>query len=122
MIQNESKVIIADNTWAKTAKVIRVLDWSFRKSGTIWTRVVVAIKTALPGWQVQKWDVARGIIVRTRKEIRRSDGSYIRFWDNAIAIIDESNQPKGKRIFWPVARELREKGYKTIANLAEEVI
>ena len=122
MIQNESKVIVADNTWAKTAKVIRVLDWSNNKSATIWNRVVLAVKSASPTWQIDKWDVVRWVVVRVRKEIKRNDWTYIRFQDNAVALIDDSWNPKGKRIFWPVARELREKWFKKVATLSEEII
>ena len=122
MIQNESKVKIIDNTWAKTAKVIRILKWSFTNFATVGDRVVVAIKSAIPGWQVAKWDVSWAVVCRTRKEIKRMDGTYIRFEDNAVALIDKDLKPKGKRIFWPVAKELRTKWFKSIANIAEEVI
>ena len=123
MIQNESAVRIVDNTWAKTWKVIRVLKWSFPTYATVWDKVVIAVKSAVPGWQVSKWDVVRAVVVRTRKEIKRPDWSYIRFEDNAVALISkEWWDPRWKRIFWPVAKELRTKGFKSIANMAEEII
>lgn len=122
MIQQESKVIVADNTGAKTAKVIRVLKWSTGKKATIGDIVVVAIKSATPSAQATKASVQRGVVVRTRKEIRRPDGTYVRFQDNAIALIGKNKEPLGKRIFWPVARELREKWFRTVAVMAEEII
>ncbi len=121
MLQNESRVIIADNTWAKEALIFKVLKWNSKSAG-IWDLVSVAIKSASPSSALKKWDVARWIIVRTVKEIRRKDGTYVRFGDNAIALVNKTNEPLWKRIFWPVARELREKWYKNIANLAEEVL
>lgn len=122
MIQNESKVKIIDNTWAKTWKVIRILKWSFTNFATVWDKVVIAVKTASPSWQVWKWEVSRAVVVRTRKEIRRPDWTYIRFEDNAVALIDKDWNPKWKRIFWPVAKELRLKWFRPVANIAEEVI
>lgn len=122
MIQNESKVKIVDNSWAKTWKVIRVLKWPFWWFATVWDKVVIAIKTANPIWQIWKWEVSWAVVVRTRKEIRRDDGTYIRFEDNAVALIDKECSPLWKRIFWPVAKELRSKWFRTVANIAEEVI
>lgn len=122
MIQQESKVIIADNSWGKTAKVIRVLKWSSARFATVGDIVVVAIKSASSSSQVDKWSVQWWVVVRTRKEIRRTDWSYIRFSDNAIALINKSKEPMGKRIFGPVARELREKSFRQVANMAEEII
>lgn len=122
MIQQESNVIVADNTGAKTAQVIRVLKWSTGKIAWVGDIVVVAIKSATPSWQVAKASVQWGVVVRTRKEIRRPDGTYIRFDDNAIALIWKNKEPLGKRVFWPVARELREKGFRTVAVMAEEII
>ncbi len=122
MIQNESKVKIIDNTWAKTGKVVRVLKWSFSNFAKIGDKVVISIKSATPGGQVNKGDVNRAVVVRTRKETKRPDGSYIRFEDNAVALIDKWWAPRGKRIFWPVAKELRTKWFKAVANIAEEVI
>lgn len=122
MIQNESAVKIVDNTWAKTWKVIRILKWSRARFASVWDKVVIAVKSAATGWQINKWDVAWAVVVRTRKEIWRKDWTYIRFGDNAVAIIDKEGMPKWKRIFGPVARELREKGFYKVATLAEEII
>lgn len=122
MIQNETAVKIVDNTWAKIWKVIRILKWSRARFATIWDKVVIAIKNAATWGQISKWDVAWAVVVRTRKEIRRKDWTYIRFGDNAVAIIDKEWMPRGKRIFWPVARELREKWFYKVATLAEEII
>ena len=122
MIQNESLVTIIDNTWALKAKVIRVLVGHLGKSATVWDKVVLAIKQSRPDASVKSWEVARWVLVRTRKEIRRKDGSFIRFADNAVVLIKDDNAPVGKRIFWPIAREVKEKGFLQVAKLAEEVI
>lgn len=122
MIQQESNVIVADNTGAKTAQVIRVLKWSTWKIATVGDIVVVAIKSATPSGQIAKASVQWWVVVRTRKEIRRPDGTYIRFDDNAIALIGKNKEPLGKRVFGPVAKELREKWFKTVAVMAEEII
>lgn len=122
MIQQESKVIVADNSWAKTAKVIRVLKWSRTRFATVWDKVVVAIKTASPSGQIDKWSVQRWVVVRVKKEIRREDGTYLRFEDNAIALISKTWEPVGKRIFWPVAKEVRLKWFRQLATMAEEII
>ena len=122
MLQTESAVIITDNTGAKTGQIIRILKGSTAKKATLGDRVVIAIKSASSGSSFKKGDVSRAIIVRTKKEVRRKDGSYIRFDDNAVALINKDNEPLGKRIFGPVARELRDVGFKEIASLAEEVI
>ena len=122
MIWNESKVIIADNTWAKLGKVIRVKKGSNAKYATVGDVVAIAIKKAIPGGQVEEWDVVWWVVIRTTREIRRKDWTRIRFADNAVALINKDWEPKGKRIFGPVAREVREKGFKQVANLAEEVI
>lgn len=122
MLQNESGVIIADNTGAKSWQIIRILKGSTAKKATVGDRVVIAIKSVSTTSTYKKGDVARAIIVRTKKGVWRKDGSYLKFADNAVAIINKDNEPVGKRIFGPVARELREKGYKEIATLAEEVI
>ena len=122
MIQNESLVTIIDNTGALKAKVIRVLKWHLGKSATVWDRVVLAVKQARPDGSVKSWDVVKGVVVRTKKEIRRKDGSYIRFGDNAVVLIKNDNSPVGKRIFWPIAREVKEKWFFQVAKLAEEVI
>lgn len=122
MLQTESKVKVADNTWAKVAKVIRVLKGSMWRRATIWDKVVVAIKSATPWGIVNKGEVSRAVVVRVAKETRRPDGTYLRFDDNAVALIDKDNNPRGKRIFWPVARELRDKGFYKLSTLAEEII
>jgi large subunit ribosomal protein L14 len=122
MIQQESMVRIADNSGAKRALVIRVLGGSKRRYARIGDIVVVAVKDALPDGTVKKGDVAKAVVVRTRKEIRRRDGSYIRFDENAAVIINDNNEPRATRIFGPVARELREKKFMKIVSLAPEVI
>ncbi len=122
MIQAETMLTIADNSGARTAQCIKVLGGSQRRYAGLGDVVVVAIKDALPGGQVKKGEVARAVIVRTRKEYRRSDGSYIRFDQNAAVIINEQKEPRGTRIFGPVARELREKAFMKIISLAPEVI
>jgi len=121
MLQTESRVKIVDNTWAKTWLIIGLIKWN-ASFATVWDKVVIAVKSALPSSTYNKWDVVRAVIVRVAKEIRRKDGSYIRFEDNAVAIIDKEWAAKWKRIFGPVAKELREKGFKNIANMAEEII
>jgi large subunit ribosomal protein L14 len=122
MIQQESMVRIADNSGAKRALVIRVLGGSKRRYARIGDIVVVAVKDALPDGTVKKGDVAKAVVVRTRKEIRRRDGSYIRFDENAAVIINDNNEPRATRIFGPVGRELREKRCMKIVSLAPEVI
>ena len=122
MIQAQTILNIADISGAKKAMCIKVLGGTRRKYATIGDVIVVAIKTATPGGKVKKGTVERAVIVRTAKEIRRPDGSYIRFEDNAAVIIDEKHDPKGTRIFGPVARELREHAYMKIVSLAPEVI
>ncbi len=122
MIQNESMVNIIDNTWAITAKVIRVLKWSSSRYALLWDKVVLAVKTARPWEQVKKWEIVKWVLVRSKKETRRKDGSYIRFEDNAVVLIDDAGNLKWKRIFGPVAREVKEKWYHQIAKMAEEVI
>ncbi|MGC9361851.1 MAG: 50S ribosomal protein L14 [Candidatus Syntrophosphaera sp.] len=122
MIQAQTMLNIADNSGAKRAMCIKVLGGTRRKYASIGDVVVVAIKSATPGGKVKKGSVERAVIVRTAKEIRRADGSYIRFGDNAAVIIDEKHDPKGTRIFGPVARELREAHYMKIVSLAPEVL
>ncbi len=122
MIQNLSKVVIADNTGGKVWQVIRVLNGSNWRFARVWDKVVIAVKKALPWWQLEEGDVVWAVVVRTRKEIRRKDWTYVRFSDNAVAIIDKEGNPKGKRIFGPVAREVREKWFRQVANMAEEII
>jgi len=122
MIQQESIVRIADNTGAKRALCIRVLGGTRRRYARVGDVIVVTIKDALPNAGVKKGEVARAVIVRTAKEMRRKDGSYIRFDENAAVLIDDGGEPRGTRIFGPVGRELREKRYMKIVSLAPEVI
>ncbi len=122
MIQPQSILKVADNTGAKTIMCIRVLGGSFRRSGNIGDIIVASVKTATPGGVVKKGDVVKAVVVRTSKGIQRPDGSYLRFDDNAAVIIDNNKMPKGTRIFGPIARELREKGYMKIISLAPEVL
>jgi large subunit ribosomal protein L14 len=122
MIQQESMVKVADNSGAKRALVIRVLGGTRRRYAGLGDLVIVAVKDALPNGTVKKSDVARAVVVRTVKETRRKDGSYIRFDENAVVIINEQGEPRATRIFGPVARELRDKKYMKIVSLAPEVI
>jgi large subunit ribosomal protein L14 len=123
MIQQESHLRVADNTGAREILVIRVLGGSRRRYGRVGDIVVASVKQATPRAQVKKGEVVRAVIVRTAKEYRRSDGSGIRFDDNAAVVLDgDSHNPKGTRIFGPVARELREKGFMKIVSLAPEVL
>jgi large subunit ribosomal protein L14 len=122
MIQQESMVKVADNSGAKRALVIRVLGGTKRRYAGLGDRVVVAVKDALPNGTVKKSDVAKAVVVRTVKETRRKDGSYIRFDENAVVIINDNGEPRATRIFGPVARELREKRYMKIVSLAPEVL
>ena len=122
MIQQESRVRVADNTGAKEVLCIRVLGGSGRRYAGIGDVIVGTVKDALPGTQVKKGDVVRAVVVRTAKEKRRIDGSYIKFDENAVVLINEQRQPRGTRIFGPVARELREKRFMRIISLAPEVL
>ena len=122
MIQQESVVKVADNSGAKRALVIRVLGGTRRRYAGLGDRVIVAVKDALPNGTVKKSDVAKAVVVRTVKETRRKDGSYIRFDENAVVIINDNGEPKATRIFGPVARELREKQFMKIVSLAPEVL
>jgi large subunit ribosomal protein L14 len=122
MIQQESMVKVADNSGAKRALVIRVLGGTRRRYAGLGDTVVVAVKDALPNGTVKKSDVAKAVVVRTAKETRRKDGSYIRFDENAVVIITDAGEPRATRIFGPVARELREKRFMKIVSLAPEVL
>jgi large subunit ribosomal protein L14 len=122
MIQPQTLLSISDNTGARVAMCIKVLGGTRRRYGRIGDIIVVSIKDALPGGTVKKGDVAKAVIVRTRKELRRKDGSYIRFDQNAAVLIDDQKEPRGTRIFGPVARELRDKEFMKIISLAPEVI
>lgn len=122
MIQNESRLRVADNTGAREVLVIRVLGGSRRRFGSVGDTVVATVKQAIPNGQVKKGDVVKGVIVRTKYPVKRSNGSYIRFDDNAVVLIKDDNTPRGTRIFGPVARELRDHDYMKIVSLAPEVL
>ncbi len=121
MIQQESRLKVADNSGAKEVLCIRVLGGSKRRYASVGDKIVVTVKQATPGG-VKKGTVSKAVVVRTKKEIRRTDGSYIRFDDNAVVLLDESDETRGTRIFGPVARELRDKDYMRIVSLAPEVL
>lgn len=122
MIQQESRLKVADNTGAREVLVIKVLGGTRRRYAGIGDVVVVTVKDALPNQQVKRGEVVRAVVVRTAKEKRRPDGSYVRFDDNAVVILDDRFNPRGTRVFGPVARELREKNYMKIVSLAPEVL
>jgi len=122
MIQQESRLNVADNSGAKEVLVIRVLGGTKRRYASVGDKVVVTVKTALSSSTLKKGTVSRAVIVRTKKEVRRKDGSYIRFEDNAVVLLSATDEPRGTRIFGPVARELREKQFMKIISLAPEVI
>ncbi|MEE8342064.1 MAG: 50S ribosomal protein L14 [Candidatus Neomarinimicrobiota bacterium] len=122
MIQQESRLKVADNTGAKEVLCIKVLGGSGRRYASVGDIIVVTVKSAIPNGMVKKSDVTRAVVVRTRKEIRRKDGSYIRFDDNAAVLLTGQGEPRGTRIFGPVARELRESGYMKIISMAPEVL
>ena len=122
MIQQESRLKVADNTGAREVLVIKVLGGSSRRYAAVGDIIVATVKDALPNQQVRKGDVVKAVVVRTAKEKRRPDGSYIRFDDNAVVLINEQKNPRGTRIFGPVARELREKRFMKIISLAPEVL
>ena len=122
MIQEYTRLSVADNSGAQKAQCIRLLGGSRKKYGTIGDIIVVSVKSAIPGGAVKKGDVSKAVIVRTKKEMRRPDGSYIRFDENAAVLIDNQNEPRGTRIFGPVARELRDKQFMKIVSLAPEVL
>lgn len=122
MIQEYTRLNVADNSGAKSVMCIRLLGGSKKRYGAVGDIIVVSVKNAIPGGQVKKGEVSRAVIVRTSKEIRREDGSYIRFEDNAAVLLDNQDEPRGTRIFGPVARELREKEFMKIVSLAPEVL
>ena len=122
MIQAETKVVVADNSGAKVAKCFKVLGGSKRRYARVGDLVKCAVKVAIPGGTVKKGDVVLAVVVRTTKEERRKDGSYIRFDENAVVVINDKKEPVGTRIFGPVARELREKKFMKIVSLAPEVV
>ncbi|NLW90610.1 MAG: 50S ribosomal protein L14 [Syntrophomonadaceae bacterium] len=122
MIQQETRLRVGDNTGAKEVLCIKVLGGSTRRYATVGDLIIATVKEAAPGGVVKKGDVVKAVVVRTKKEIRRPDGSYIAFSENAAVIIDDNGNPKGTRIFGPVARELREKNFMKIVSLAPEVL
>jgi large subunit ribosomal protein L14 len=122
MIQQESRLAVADNSGAKEVLCIRVLGGTKRRYASVGDKIVVAVKSAVPSGNVKKGSVAKAVVVRTKKEIRRPDGSYIRFDDNAVVILNQAGEMRGTRIFGPVARELRENNYMKIVSLAPEVL
>ncbi len=122
MIQQESRLVVADNSGAKEVLCIRVLGGSHKRYARVGDKIVVSVKSAIPGGSVKKGDVVKAVVVRTRKEYRRPDGTYIRFDDNAAVLINNQDEPIGTRIFGPVARELRDKRFMRIISLAPEVV
>ncbi len=122
MIQQESRLSVADNSGAKEVLCIRVLGGTGKRYASIGDKIVVAVKSALPGGEIKKGTVAKAVVVRAKKEVRRQDGSYIRFDDNACVLLTAAGELRGTRIFGPVARELREKQYMKIVSLAPEVL
>jgi len=122
MIQEESNLVVADNSGAKKVRCIRVLGGSDRRYAGVGDLIIVSVKTAIPGGAMKKGEVSKAVVVRTKKETRRKDGTYIRFDENAAVLINAENEPRGTRIFGPVARELREKQFMKIISLAPEVL
>jgi len=122
MIQQESRLKVADNSGAKEVLCIRVLGGSGRRYARVGDTIVVSVKSAIPGGNVKKGEVSRAVVVRTKKEFRRKDGSYIRFDENAAVLLNAQDEPRGTRIFGPVARELRDKQFMRIVSLAPEVL
>jgi len=121
MIQTESRLTVADNSGAKEVLCVHVLGGTHRRTASVGDKIVVTVKSAIPTSQIKKGTVSKAVIVRTKKEIRRKDGSYIRFEDNAAVLLNPQDEPRGTRIFGPVARELREKQFMKIISLAPEV-
>ena len=122
MVQEYTRLNVADNTGAKKVMCIRVMGGSRRRYGSVGDVIVVAVKSVIPGGAIKKGDISHAVIVRTKREVRRKDGSYIRFDENAAVLINEAKEPKGTRIFGPVARELRDRQYMKIISLAPEVL
>jgi len=122
MIQQESRLIVADNSGAKEILCIRVLGGTKKRYASVGDKIVGTVKQTMPSANIKKGQVVKAVVIRTRKEVRRSDGSYIRFTDNACVIIDENEQMKGTRVFGPVARELRDNNFMKIVSLAPEVL
>ena len=122
MIQSETRLKVADNSGAKEVLCFKVLGGSKRRYASLGDIIVVSVKNAIPGGIVKKGETSRAVIVRSKKEVRRKDGSYVRFDDNAAVLLNSAGEPKGTRIFGPVARELRDRGYMKIVSMAPEVI
>jgi large subunit ribosomal protein L14 len=122
MIQTESRLNVADNSGAKEVLCVHVLGGTHRRYASVGDTIIVTVKSAIPTSQIKKGTVSKAVVVRTKKEIRRKDGSYIRFEDNAAVLLNAQNEPRGTRIFGPVARELREKQFMKIVSLAPEVL
>ena len=122
MVQQESRLKVADNTGAKEVLTIRVLGGTKRRYASVGDKIVVSIKDTAPNGSVKKGAVSTAVVVRTKKEVRRADGSYIRFDDNAVVILNQADEPRGTRIFGPVARELRDRQFMKIVSLAPEVL
>ena len=122
MVQEETNLLVADNSGAKKVRCIRVLGGSNRRYASVGDVIVVSVRSAIPGGGVKKGEVSRAVVVRTKKEVRRKDGSYIRFDENAAVLLNPQGEPKGTRIFGPVARELRDKKFMKIISLAPEVL
>jgi large subunit ribosomal protein L14 len=122
MIRQESRLNVADNSGAKEVLCIRILGGTGKKYATVGDKIIVTVKSAMPSGNVKKGSIWRAVVVRTKKEVRRKDGSYIRFEDNAAVLLQNNDEPKGTRIFGPVARELREKQFMKIVSLAPEVL
>ena len=122
MVQQETRLIVADNSGAKSALCIRVLGGTKRRYASVGDKIVIAVKDAIPSGNVKKGSVSKAVVVRTKKEVRRPDGSYIRFDDNACVLLNANDEMRGTRIFGPVARELRDKQFMIIVSLAPEVI
>jgi large subunit ribosomal protein L14 len=122
MVQQESRLTVADNTGAKEVLCIRVLGGTGKRYATVGDKIVITVKTSLSSSNMKKGTISKAVVVRTKKEIRRKDGSYIRFEDNAAVLINNNGEPRGSRIFGPVARELREKNFMKIVSLAPEVL
>jgi large subunit ribosomal protein L14 len=122
MIQEETNLVVADNSGAKKCRCIRVLGGHDRRYASVGDLIVVAVKSAIPGAPVKKGEVSRAVVVRTKKEVGRKDGTFIRFDENAVVLLNDQGEPRGTRIFGPVARELRERQYMKIVSLAPEVL
>ena len=122
MIQQESRLVVADNSGAKEVLCIRVLGGTAKRYASLGDKIVVTVKNALPSGNIKKGTVSKAVVVRVSKEVRRDDGSYIRFDDNAVVLLNAADEPRGTRIFGPVARELRDKDYMRIVSLAPEVL